>query len=252
MLSEAVGSNRVQEVCDVCHFRVNTDSFDGTQKHLCPAHFNVFTDGSKTGEGVGAGFAVYKKSVVVEEMSVPLPDYYTVFMAEVVALRSAAECVLENLGRWKPTYIEIHCDSRAALMAVNSRKISSKEVSKAIDSLNRLGSRVNVALVWIKAHALNEGNENADTLAKAATIGQGRATDVGMPQVAVNNRISECAREEWQEKWGMYDKARQTKQFCGELRGDKAREILGFSRQQITRLIAIITGHGPLAYHLSL
>ena len=39
-------------------FRVVTDSFSGESKFLTPAQFNIFTDGSKTSNGIGSGIAI--------------------------------------------------------------------------------------------------------------------------------------------------------------------------------------------------
>ena len=39
--------------------RINTDSFDGNPKHIQMAETTIYTDGSKTDHGVGAGFVMY-------------------------------------------------------------------------------------------------------------------------------------------------------------------------------------------------
>ena len=52
--------------CDVTIYdrfsHINTDSFDGNPKHIQKAETTIYTDGSKTDHGVGAGFVIYHKN----------------------------------------------------------------------------------------------------------------------------------------------------------------------------------------------
>ena len=42
--------------------KMNTDSFDGKPIHIQKAETTIYTDGSKTDHGVGAGFVIYHKN----------------------------------------------------------------------------------------------------------------------------------------------------------------------------------------------
>ena len=160
--------------------------------------------------------------------------------------------MLNNFKVRRVTYVKIHCDSRAALMAINSRDITSRVVYDAIQALNELGEAVKVVLIWVKADADTAGNELADTLAKRDAEGIGEHEIVRVPFVAVTNKIQEQAIEKWQEPWTRYPKARQTKQFFSSIDLPKSKLICGLTRREITRLVASITGHGPFGYHSSL
>ena len=57
-------------------FRIESDSFLGQKKFLCPSQFNLFTDGSKTDNGVGAGFVIYKNKKEIMAESHRLEDLF--------------------------------------------------------------------------------------------------------------------------------------------------------------------------------
>ena len=179
-------SDAVKETNDTRLFRVNVDSFSGAKKHLRPAHYNIYTDGSKTARGVGAGVAVYKNIRTVKDYSISLPGNSTYFMAEVAALAEAAKEMSASITQRRPTYVKIYSDSRAALQAVNSRYVESRVVLDAIMALNQLASKVKVTLVWVRAH-------------------------VG------------TANKEWQLEWDNYPHARQTKHFFQKLNPRKSK-----------------------------
>ena len=52
------------------NFVINTDSFDGTRKHRQHSEYTIYTDGSKTSGGVGAGFVVYYRKELIHTGSV--------------------------------------------------------------------------------------------------------------------------------------------------------------------------------------
>ena len=63
--------------CDVTIYdrfsRINTDSFDGNPKHIQKAETTIYTDGSKTDHGVGAGFVIYHKNRRIHTESIHMP-----------------------------------------------------------------------------------------------------------------------------------------------------------------------------------
>ena len=232
-------------------FGVNTDSFNGASKHRRPAQYNVLTDGSKTRDGVGAGVAIYKGAVPLDDRRIALPPYGTVFQAELVAICEGAKRMTELL-EGSSAYIKILCNSQAAISAVNSRTVRSCVVMRAIAALNELGRTATVRLVWIKAHAGHAGNEQADNLAKMGASGDGQERDTPKARQQVMAHILERGRAKWQDEWQAYPHARQTKQFLNKLNAKFSAELMKENRKTVTRLISAITGHGPFAYHQSL
>ena len=60
--------------CDVTIYdrfsHINTESFDGKPKHKQKAETTIYTDGSKTDYGVGAGFVIYHKNQRIHAESI--------------------------------------------------------------------------------------------------------------------------------------------------------------------------------------
>ena len=61
----SVITKTADDQCDVTIYdrftKINTDSFDGKPIHIQKAETTIYTDGSKTDHGVGAGFVIYHK-----------------------------------------------------------------------------------------------------------------------------------------------------------------------------------------------
>ena len=66
--------------------RINPDSFDGNPRHIQKAETTIYTDGSKTDHGVGAGFVIYHKNRRIHAESIHMSDTSTVFQAEIEAI----------------------------------------------------------------------------------------------------------------------------------------------------------------------
>ena len=54
--------------------KINTNSFDGKPIHIQKAETTIYTDGSKTNHGVGAGFVIYHKNKRIHAESIHLPN----------------------------------------------------------------------------------------------------------------------------------------------------------------------------------
>ena len=65
-----------------------------TQIFLQKSEINVYTDGSKTEEGVGSGYAIYRGSKKIHVCSIPLSENNSVFQAEMNALLEAGKKIL--------------------------------------------------------------------------------------------------------------------------------------------------------------
>ena len=121
--------------------------------HIWTSHtqLNIYTDGSKTNTGEGAGIVIYLFNAKNYEDYYPLTPGATIFQAELTAIANAAKYI-EKSKRLKPKYVKIFSDSRSALMALNSHKITSKITHDTISSLNKLGRQdKRLSLNWIKS-----------------------------------------------------------------------------------------------------
>ena len=96
---DPTGTDKCSELMWNTGFRVNRDSFDGKAKHRKLTQYNAYTDGSKMEGRTGAGVAMHKGGRLISQQHYRLPDESTVFQAEVIAIKKAAEYLLEE----KPT-----------------------------------------------------------------------------------------------------------------------------------------------------
>jgi ribonuclease HI len=123
-----------------------------------------FTDGSKTGGGVGAG--VYGQSVG-RRLSFSLGRYATVVQAEIYAILACAhEIQFQNRPE---KYMSICSDSQAALKALRAVKTTSPLVQQCQRALNDISTRHAVGLYWVPGHAGVRGNEIADEIARGGS-----------------------------------------------------------------------------------
>ena len=127
-------------------------------------------------------------------------------MAEIWALILAARALLAHKVELGIRFVKIHCDSRAALGAINNREVKSQLVLDAVHLLKELADGgVHVSLVWIKAHVDHAGNERANALAKLGSTG---TTDpdcpVKTPRVVVMGLITDAAIKCWNNEWTNY------------------------------------------------
>jgi ribonuclease HI len=123
-----------------------------------------YMDGSRTGEGTGAG--VYGQSVN-RRLSIPLGKYATVFQAEVYAI---LVCVQETETQDRPEkYVSICFDSQAGLKAFQAAKTTPPLVQQCQKALNDISARHTVGLYWVPGHAGVRGNEIANKLARSGS-----------------------------------------------------------------------------------
>ena len=245
-LEEFLGSDDSANIdMPFSQFSIITDSFSGHSKFLTPSQINVFTDGSKYKDHVGAGVFISTGQRTITELSFRLPDKASVFQAEIFAINQAA-IFLQNLSGLH--YIKFFVDSQAALLALNNKSITSRLVGDTVHNLNLLPGKTR--LVWIKAHVGHNGNERADVLAKEGTT-LPNISRVALPKQATKSAVKFAIDEIWEFQWSRYHDGRQSKQFYSRPDRTKAKYSYHLNRQELGRLIRIVTGHNNLFYHRS-
>ncbi|XP_036341061.1 uncharacterized protein LOC118750446 [Rhagoletis pomonella] len=125
----------------------------------------IYTDGSKLDLKVGSG--IYSQELSLS-LSFRLPDYCSVFQAEVTAIYEAARWLIDS-----PTNLHavtIFSDSQAAIQALNCDKSSSKIVMECRRTLNELARSHFTRVVWVPGHREIPGNCVADELARKGTL----------------------------------------------------------------------------------
>ena len=206
---------------------------------------HCYTDGSLLEEKVGAGvFIIHNNQTILEE-SLYLGDKSTVFQAETIAINHAASSLLGQ--ETTNQNIIIHCDSQAAILAIDGTKIKSKTTLSTIGVLNRLGSTNKVILRWIPAHSGYDGNEKADVLAKRGTTNNNSLViNPPIPKSVWKAEFKFLAKAESKVKW-----IAASNSFFKIAWRDKFHKIIPrLDRADLSLTTQILTGHAGINYHL--
>ena len=224
---------------------IDTSSFvdmDNCQSHV---NCNVYTDGSKLLDKVGARVHIIRNNEVLVEDSFRLPDTSTVYQAELAAIKEAA-AILTTVGDLST--VKFFVDSQAALRTLQSDIITSTLALQTITTINDIKAQ-SVTFVWTKAHVGNPGNEKADELAKLGTL-QPQPLAIPIPMSRIKLSIKHLITNIWAREWTTHPKARQTKLYHPHLDPSKSKALLKWSRLKLGRYIRAVTGHNNLLYRL--
>lgn len=206
----------------------------------------IYTDGSLTEEGAGAGVYFCNEDLGIQ---VPLGRYCTVFQAEVFAINLAAKRVKEQ--KWSGKVIKIFSDSQAALKALDCDTIKSKIVEECSRSLNFLGLRNHISLEWIPGHSGQPGNEKADELAKSSA---GRLTGpepaIGISKGRIKFLTEEYLRKNLSTYWRNIEGCRVSKIFLPEVNLKTTKFLLSLSRSDCRMVVGLMTGHNHMKKHM--
>ena len=118
---------------------------------LPPNELHIFTDGSKTNDGVGAGGVLYCRNKESATFHFKLNDQNSVFQAETVAIMETGKALLRQ--RLRNKVINIFSDSRSTIQSLSSYKISSRTTLKTIYILNNVARFNTLHISWVRAHA---------------------------------------------------------------------------------------------------
>ncbi|XP_076037736.1 uncharacterized protein LOC143023118 [Oratosquilla oratoria] len=125
--------------------------------------FFFYTDGSKSQDGVGC--AVVSDSTVLKRK---LPDFSSVFTAEVLAVSNALKFVFNSVPCGRNV---VFTDSMSVLSSVNNllpHHFLVQEIQEWLILINNR-KKIKVNFCWVPSHVGVTGNEKADAAAKAAT-----------------------------------------------------------------------------------
>ena len=129
-------------------------------RNHCEAHYEnhrlIYTDGSKTEEGVGVGVALPDRGWFRR-----LPEMCTVFSAEAAGILKAVSFAISQPG---PTVI--FTDSASVLMALENGKSMHPWIQTIEEALSP-----KISLCWIPGHCGISGNIEADELARIGRKG---------------------------------------------------------------------------------
>ena len=192
------------------NYWITIDNKKGKTKPI-PSQLNVYTDASKTKQGVGSGYVILKgKGDVLHTQSINLTGDASIFQAELIAIQEAAKHLTVNEDKWG-LYIKFFSDSQAALQALKSNTCKAQTVK---DTLIDLAAQTKqVRLTWIKAHIGLDGNELADEYAKLGTVDHTNQISSLSTYKDIRAATRDYVSHKWKEKWRALKKCRMTKLF---------------------------------------
>ena len=136
-----------------------------------------------------------------------IPDYCSVFQAELTAKRVTCEYLYNHNDK----RIIIWTDNLSSIPAVTALNIKSRTIRDCYDAHKKLGNSNTVELRWIAAYADHLGNEQADELAKLSTTSDS-IRECPIPHSYIKNRIDEKVSklnlEEWIDNTPQHTKTR--------------------------------------------
>ena len=169
---------------------VRTQFLDHSSEHV--SHEKIYTDGSKSKEGVGCAVVHNDTSYVAK-----LPNSASVFSAELTAIVQALELVNQS----KKRNFVIYSDSWSAIESLRKFNSFHPLIQKAQEWLFRISCRKkSVCFCWVPAHVGIHGNETADKEAKTAcTLSNYQIKKV--PHSDMRRPIKSYILQKWQERW---------------------------------------------------
>lgn len=127
-----------------------------------PNHEEFYTDGSKTNNSTG--YAIANKTMVYEAFR--LLDDNSIFTCKAFAILRT----LQTITKERINKSIIYSDSLACLLAVENKYTLNpliQNIQRMV--LNSFMMNLEIVLAWVPSHQGIQGNENADTAAKAST-----------------------------------------------------------------------------------
>ncbi len=209
----------------------------------------IYTDGSKIKDKSGFGFVIRRGRETRYTSSGYLGSEASVYQAEVAAILHASDH-LNYLG-YKGAKIQFRIDNQATVKSLASPFIKNSLVHECYLALQKLSNKNRVTLAWIKAHAGHEGNELADEAAKAGALlkVQGPEPFLWIPAATPKLTIRNHFHKKWCRQWKKSGEFLHTKKFYPRPSNRMSRALGKISREQLSLLVQVITGHCNLLYH---
>ena len=232
---------------DTTNYRRNLDKLI---KESSDNIITCYTDGSRTDSGVGACFLTTTNTSpqnIINDSSFKLPDFCSVFQAEVIAIREVTTALQHNRSKT----IVIWTDSLSTLQALSSKLTRTKTVIHCHEALDELAKHNTVHIKWIAAHVGHWGNERADELAKIGTTSTSLVKGY-IPQshikALINHKVHLLNQVEW---------TRNGHCHTNTMLGNKHKHTIKTLNEQLINnrihyktALQLITGHIGLNKHL--
>ena len=165
-------------------------------------HYGIFTDGSKSNEGVGCAAIG-----TISNKKKGLPKSSSIYTAELYAIKEATN-IIEETNFQK--YV-IYSDSQSAINGMNEYNPTNNVIQEIQEKIHDIKNNrdISMEVCWIPAHVGISGNEYADQAAKEAARTPPEEEDI--PARDHYREINEAIKKKWQRKWEQTDNANKLK-----------------------------------------
>ena len=161
-------------------------------------HIKIFTDGSKDNLG-RVGSAVYISDFEVG-LTFRLPNGLSVYTSELVAIREALRFIKDN----KIQNSIILSDSLSTLQSLETGRSLSRPnllIETQALLLDIENEKIEVCFAWVPSHVGIRGNEEADKLAKLATLKPKPDLNEKFELKEAYSLVDDHILKKWQMKW---------------------------------------------------
>jgi len=165
---------------------------------------DVYTDGSKIGDNVGAGGIIFVNGKLVHQLKFEIHAHCSNNQAQQIAILRVLEKSeeLQDGQDNNNKRVAIYTDSKITFDLLQN-KFKRNGVIELIR--NKIIAPAHLKWImhfgWVKGHAGIEENELVDRLAKEAAVEDGPVVYDKMPREVIINRQKENELHMWQQKW---------------------------------------------------
>ena len=200
----------------------------------------IFTDGSKSENGVGAGIAIFIQSELAHQLRYTLHNTWPNNQTEHLAIVKA----LEKIGKLHrkddiPRTATVHRQRNHPSISSkykNNHNFIIEEIRKTAVTLEK--RNWTITFTWVKAHAGTYENELADKLAKEAA-GKDDISFNRIPRNEIVQQVRDQSIAKWQNQWDRTTEGLTTKQFFPIIKDRLTSNI-----KLTSNFTAIVTAHG--------
>jgi ribonuclease HI len=207
----------------------------------------IFSDGSKTGDTVGAGVAVYNDKKLVMKFKYKLQKHCSNNQEEQITILKS----LENL----PTLTDqpnrktaIYTDSKMTLDSLKNYNIHNVLIEAIRNRVRQLTKRDwTIHFGWVNTHTGIGGNELADSLAKEVAQKEGENIYVydRIPLSTIAYTIKEEGLKKWQTQWERAEKGAICRTFFPNIK-----QSLNVRLPITPEFTVIVSGHRKTRFYL--